>query len=703
MATVQSTLALQDRMSNTLRVVTKAMNSTLTAMRAVKGVKLGPEFTKAAGDIKLAERALEQMDNEMNSFSTKSQSSMSNFSSSVKKATSSAAEGFTVMKGVAVNAINQIVNAGQKMVSDFISFGDNIINIQSRLGNIASESMNVAQMQEQIFYAAQRSRGAYQDMANSVAKLGLLAKESFKDQSEIISFTELMQKTFKISGAATQERTSAMYQLSQAMAAGKLQGDEFRSIMENAPMLADAIAKYTGVSKGALKEMSSDGVITADIIKNSLFTAADEIESKFANMAVTFEDNSTRIKNSFSYAFSGAAIEFNQFASDIVNQGLQWIIENIDAVVTALIILSAIVVVVATIWLVSWMIANWPLMLIIMIVIMLASSMEELGLTVADVTEFIGGLFGWLYGIIYNIFAVLWNTIAAFVEFFANVWHDPLGSVARLFASIFDGILSIVQTVASAIDAVLGSNLAGAVSGFRGWFSAAVDAKFGEPKFKIKRMEEKSVVETTRQGRETGRDLGNKIQESINDIKDFGNMNAGGLNPNGVGGIPPAAITDGGGSGGKAVKTKEVNPQITEEDIKMLLDISNKAYKQSYKQLTPELSLALNPNITNSVNPEIANNNQILSRVNPEIFVEVNPNISLDYAQEVETSPAMTEYTNAPYATQSTNAVEVNTDINVTFSGDIRETADVDDIINRTAAVFADNIEEIMSNSLVNA
>ena len=134
-------------------------------------------------------------------------------------------------------------------------------------------------------------------MAKSVAKLGLLAGDAFSSNDEMIAFSEMMTKSFKVSGASQQEISSATYQLTQAMAAGKLQGDEFRSIMENAPMLADAIAKYMGKSKGELKELSSEGVITADIIKAALFNAADDINAKYEEMPKTFGDAMTNIRN----------------------------------------------------------------------------------------------------------------------------------------------------------------------------------------------------------------------------------------------------------------------------------------------------------------------------------------------------------------------------------------------------------------------
>lgn len=96
------------------------------------------------------------------------------------------------------------------------------------------------------------------------------------------------------------------------MAAGKLQGDEFRSVMENAPLVADAIAKYTGKTKGQLKEMSSEGTITADVIKKAMFAAEEDIEKKFSKMPKTFGDYWTMIKNKAMQAFTPVMNKINE-------------------------------------------------------------------------------------------------------------------------------------------------------------------------------------------------------------------------------------------------------------------------------------------------------------------------------------------------------------------------------------------------------
>lgn len=180
---------------------------------------------------------------------------------------------------------------------------DELTSIRSRINLINDGSQTTAQIMEKVYDAAQRSRGSYTDMADSVAKLNMLAKDAFSSNDEAIAFVEQLNKQFKISGASVQEASAAMYQLTQAMAAGKLQGDEFHSIMENAPLLAQSIANEMGLTVGQLKEMSSQGLITSDIIKEALFNSAEETNAKFAEIPMTFAEVGQSIQNELIQAF----------------------------------------------------------------------------------------------------------------------------------------------------------------------------------------------------------------------------------------------------------------------------------------------------------------------------------------------------------------------------------------------------------------
>lgn len=203
---------------------------------------------------------------------------------------------------------------------------DTYANLNARLGLITKSQAESKVLQDRIFESAQKTGTAYTDMANTTAKLGLLAGDAFKNNMELNKFSELMAKSFKVSGASAQEQAAGMYQLTQAMASGRLQGDEFRSIIENAPMLAQAISKYTGVDMAGLKEMSREGTISAEIIKNALFLAGEEIEKKFAEMPKTFSSYFAEIKNT-------AFMEFSEIMKGINNaintEGFKKFIENV--------------------------------------------------------------------------------------------------------------------------------------------------------------------------------------------------------------------------------------------------------------------------------------------------------------------------------------------------------------------------------------
>lgn len=203
-----------------------------------------------------------------------------------------------------------------------MDLADTYINTKSRLGMITSSPKEQAELQRYIFASANRSRGSYTDMANAVAKMRMLAGDSFTSNQEAASFTELLTKSLKVSGASQSEQNSAFLQLTQAIAAGKLQGDEFRSIMENAPMVADAIAQYMGKTKGELKELSSEGRITSDIIKNAMFQAADDINGKFNGMPMTFADVWQKIKNAGMQAFGGVFEKANAMLNSSMGQSV---------------------------------------------------------------------------------------------------------------------------------------------------------------------------------------------------------------------------------------------------------------------------------------------------------------------------------------------------------------------------------------------
>nr|DAX66352.1 MAG TPA: Tail tape measure [Caudoviricetes sp.] len=231
-----------------------------------------------------------------------------------------AAKSGAAFAGAAIG-IEAAGRALKDMAVSAVKTTDQLTQLRARIDLINDGSQSTAEIMDKVFSAANRSRGSFLDMADSVAKLNLLAKDAFSSNDEAVYFVEQLNKQFKIAGAGVEETTSAMYQLTQAMASGKLQGDEFRSIMENAPMLAQSIAQEMGMSVGQLKEMSSQGLITADIIKNALFNSAEETNQKFAEIPLTFQDIGTQLQNDLITAFAPVMQEIGNMTSSDLLQG----------------------------------------------------------------------------------------------------------------------------------------------------------------------------------------------------------------------------------------------------------------------------------------------------------------------------------------------------------------------------------------------
>lgn len=211
-------------------------------------------------------------------------------------ATVKAADATDKMAGKLKSIVGAYV--GLQGVRQLAGLSDSMVQSTARLGMLTEGPQETEALKQSIYQSAQRSRGSFMDTADSVAKLGLLAGDAFGNTDEIVRFTETFQKMAKISGSSASEASNAMYQLNQAMASGRLQGDEFRSIIENAPMMAQAIADFTGRSRAELKDMSSEGLITAEVIKGAMFSVSESVDNRFKSMPMTWSDVMSRAMNS---------------------------------------------------------------------------------------------------------------------------------------------------------------------------------------------------------------------------------------------------------------------------------------------------------------------------------------------------------------------------------------------------------------------
>lgn len=302
MATISSTFKMQDQATKTFNNVASAMDSVIDKADVIAHQPIGGNVSPALQEAIDKYLQLQHSQEEINEAVEKQAQEVLKVANNVDKIppkqrnVENGIDKWTA-KMLKFNQTIQFAKTILGGVGRMLNWSDELSLTQSRLNLINDGTQTTIDLQNKLYQAAQRSRGSYDDMAKSVSKLGLLAGDAFKNNDEMIAFSEMMNKSFKVSGAGQQEISAATYQLTQAMAAGKLQGDEFRSIMENAPMLADAIAKYMGKSKGELRDLAAEGAITSDIIKNALFSAADDINAKYEQMPKTFGDAMNSIKN----------------------------------------------------------------------------------------------------------------------------------------------------------------------------------------------------------------------------------------------------------------------------------------------------------------------------------------------------------------------------------------------------------------------
>ncbi|MFC6546779.1 tape measure protein [Cohnella cellulosilytica] len=475
---------------------------------------------------------------------------------------------------------------------------DEYINTKARLDLINDGLQTTDELQSRIFSAAKRARGSYEDMAGVIGRMGTLAGDAFRSNDELIAFSELMQKSFRVGGSGTMEQQAGMYQLSQAMAAGKLQGDEFRSIMENAPMLAQAIAKFTEKSKGELKQMSAEGTITADIIKGAMFAAADDINSKFATMPRTFGDIWNEVKNSALQSFGPLIETINQsmqsenfdrllngltIGLQMLASGASWafsfILNHLDLIRNFLVALGIVALAFAAQWLVSWVIAAWPVLAVIAGIMLLLWLLSKMGVTADQIVGFVAGLFMGLYAAVYNGIASLYNRFAVFAEFFANVFNHPVYSAKKLFVDFVNTTLDSVKKVAEAIDWVFGSDLAGHITSLQNQMQDWL-GEMPEGYKVIQRMEEKSIIDEAKKGYDAGSNFMKGISEKMGSL---GKGLLGGMDMSGFGGAPNIEKV---GEVGKIKDTVD----ISSEDLKMMRELAEMKSIQNFVTLTPQVS-----------------------------------------------------------------------------------------------------------------
>lgn len=219
---------------------------------------------------------------------------------------------------------NELTNTIKRAVAAYISIqsvgkalniSDELVQTTSRLNMMNDGVQTTAELVNMVYAAAQDARGSFSQMADVVARFGNNAKDAFSSSEEVVAFADLIQKQMTIAGASTQEAANAELQLSQALGSGVLRGDELNSIFEQAPNLIQNIADYLDVPIGKIREMAADGELSADVVKAAIFSAADDINSKFNEMPMTWGQMWQSMQNTALIAFQPVLQRLNDLAN----------------------------------------------------------------------------------------------------------------------------------------------------------------------------------------------------------------------------------------------------------------------------------------------------------------------------------------------------------------------------------------------------
>ena len=662
MATIKTAIALYDGVTAPLQAMHKAMNIVLNSFEAIQRAsgnsvdvssirEARDELARAGAAFDSIEQNIRDAGNQQDRFNRR-----------IRDGTTAADGLWGKLKGIAATV------GGLAAAKKIIGISDDLASTRARLNLIVDDGGSVSELEKKIMASAQRSRSAYFDTASAIASLGANAGAAFANTDEIIAFMEQINKQFVIGGASAQGQAAAMLQLTQAMAAGALRGEELNSILENAPGIARAIESYMGIAEGSIKSYAEQGLITAEVVKNAMFAAVDETNAKFESMPKTWAQIWTSMQNKALSIFAPILTKINQIGNserftqvtdgiinglagvasvatvvlDLLISGASLIVDNwswlapiVGGVATAFLVLNGAMMAYRTITAITNALETvkaarlamttvatgaqttatfaqtaaqyglnaalyaCPLVWIIILVIALVAlfyaavaavnkfagtSVSATGLICGAfmaALAFIGNIFVALWNLVVDVFVMIYNLVATVANFIGNVFNDPIGAIARLFFDLADTVLSVLQALASAIDTIFGSNLAGSVQGWRDSLGGWVDSTFG----KGEEVMEKLNADDLKLGRfeygaafDMGYEFGQGVEDTVGGLFDFSamdSMGADALDAYGLGNTLDGIYGNTGDTAANTAASSEAL-DIAEEDLAYMRDIAER-------------------------------------------------------------------------------------------------------------------------------
>lgn len=305
MATIRSQMVLNDQVTGVLKNITRALDITLHSFEQMQDasanavdVRLLNQARAGLGEVNLAVREMEENYRRAAQQEQQVTRNIRQSTQAEQQLNASIRGGNDALDDMVGKAKNLAATIGASVVlKKLMELSDQMTSTTARLNFIVDDGSSVEALEAKIMASAQRSRAAYLDTASAIASMGANAGAAFSSNDELIAFMEQVNKQFVIGGASAQGQAAAMLQLTQAMAAGTLRGEELNSILENAPGIARAIEQYMGIAEGSIKSYAEKGAVSATVVKNALLSIADETDAKFNGMAMTWGQVWTQMGN----------------------------------------------------------------------------------------------------------------------------------------------------------------------------------------------------------------------------------------------------------------------------------------------------------------------------------------------------------------------------------------------------------------------
>lgn len=505
MATIRSQMVLNDQVTGVLKNITRALDITLHSFEQMQDasanavdVRLLNQARAGLGEVNLAVREMEENYRRAAQQEQQVTRNIRQSTQAEQQLNASIRGGNDALDDMVGKAKNLAATIGASVgLKKLIELSDQMTSTTARLNFIVDDGGSVEALEAKIMASAQRSRAAYLDTASAIASMGANAGAAFTSNDELIAFMEQVNKQFVIGGASAQGQAAAMLQLTQAMAAGALRGEELNSILENAPGIARAIEQYMGIAEGSIKSYAEKGAVSATVVKNALLSIADETNAKFNGMAMTWGQVWTQMGNIALKVTQPLLTAINWLANNLsvigpilLGLGTAFLVFQVAAAYHAVVNLLSIgfgvltgntaAASAAVFTFNSALLASpitWIIMLIAVVIGLLygvvaiinkvtGSSISATGLicgAIAVAGAFIGNtVIGLLNALIQYIWAIFVAPFLGIVEWILNVCNGGFNSfgdaVANLIGQIIGWFLNLGKVVTTIIDAIFGTN-----------------------------------------------------------------------------------------------------------------------------------------------------------------------------------------------------------------------------------------------------